>query len=325
MMEASSDDEILLVHAIGAGNDELAPSRSKGRPADGDEDGGAASGLTILTWNVWFGSLATKQRFQAIVEDVIARDPDVACFQEVTAGFTRALRMGGIEQVYAVSPNRIDRYGCLTLVKHGLAPSFSEVRLPTQMGRSLVVATLNSTVAIGDVVVGNVHLESLDNEPTRRLQLRACREVLESHASAVLCGDFNFDSSKTWGDWRRGAKPRACEDLENHVLEVELPGWLDTWPTLMGVEDPGYTFDGATNPACVRDRQEQMRYDRVMVKHCGVLAPSSICMIGTDPVSPSMAETLPRCDKQALGPGLLQMLKPSDHYGLLARLRPTGN
>lgn len=270
-------------------------------------------GLKLLTWNVWFGSLGAKQRFHAICEDILTREPDVACFQEVTDAFIKALRNAGIKRRYAVSPNRINRYGCLTLVKRELQPQFCEVPLPSQMGRTLVLATF------ADVAVGNVHLESLDNEATRRKQLHACAKALQPHATGILCGDFNFDSGKTWGDWQRGENPRPHEELENHVLEAELPGWVDTWPALMGDEDHGYTFDGASNPACVRDRQEQMRYDRVMIKPSGGLAPLSICMVGTAPISPALVETLSRSAKLELA-DRTQMLKPSDHYGLLVTL-----
>lgn len=273
----------------------------------------ADPGLLVLTWNVWFGNLGAKQRFQAILGDLLTREPDVACFQEVTDGFVETIRYMGVEGLYVVSPNYISSYGCLTLVKRELLPQFHEVRLPTQMGRTLILATF------GGVAIGNVHLESRDNEETRRNQLRTCEEALRPHSTAILCGDFNFDATKTWGDWRKGAKPRPCEELEHHVLAAELPDWIDTWPALMGEEDHGYTFDGTNNPACVRDPQEQMRYDHIMIKPSGSLEPLNICMVGTTPIDPTLVETLDRSAKLELA-DRVHMLKPSDHYGVLVTL-----
>merc|ERR1712070_1101547 len=63
--------------------------------------------LTVLTWNVWFDSLAAPQRFRAIAEEVLKQAPDVACFQEVTERFLRALHESEVRLLYEFSPNRI--------------------------------------------------------------------------------------------------------------------------------------------------------------------------------------------------------------------------
>jgi len=282
-------------------------------------------GISILTWNVWFGSLARRQRFTAILEDVYERSPDVACFQEVVCDFIGILHAhNGLMETYVCSPNRIGQYGCLTLVKRSLSPEFNEIALLTRMDRSLILATF----ANNSIAVGNVHLESLDNERARKIQLHACHETLQPFATAVLCGDFNFDSNKTWGDWQPRAKPRSPSELENNNLALELPEWVDVWVALQGEDEPGYTFDGATNPACVRDAGEQMRYDRVIMNPTSEFKAVDIRMIGTEPLGAKAEGTIHNSDKKALA-GLLRskglrdpayVVKPSDHYGLIVCL-----
>uniref|UniRef100_A0A7S0J8R4 Endonuclease/exonuclease/phosphatase domain-containing protein n=1 Tax=Calcidiscus leptoporus TaxID=127549 RepID=A0A7S0J8R4_9EUKA len=116
---------------------------------------------------------------------------------------------------------------------------------------------------------------------------------------ALLCGDFNFDDRKTWGDWRRRTPARGPEALENRVLREVLPDWVDAWPAIHSSK-PGITFDGAANRH-IRDRHEIMRYDRVMVRcGAGALVTQAARLLGTSQTSASPS-------------GLL----PSDHYGLL--------
>jgi hypothetical protein len=44
-------------------------------------------------------------------------------------------------------------------------------------------------------------------------------------------GDFNFNA----------------DDEENIRQFRSLPGWIDVWANLMGIDNPGYTFDTETN------------------------------------------------------------------------------
>ncbi len=248
-----------------------------------------------------------------------------------------------IKSLYDTSPNRIDHYGCLTLVRKTWKATFSEVKFKSGMDRSLILAkmptfgrsslqschllrlacppppphppthphTLTHTLlsypplslAFRVAVIGNVHLESLHFAATRKEQLRICEKVMRNYANALVVGDFNFDATKAWGEWNIGA-PQKTEPsrLENRVLEEVLPNWIDAWPAVKGFNDMGYTFDGATNPTCVRDKGEQMRYDRIMVKGTCEFACSSIEMLGQKAINESG-------------------LKPSDHYGLFMKLK----
>jgi hypothetical protein len=86
--------------------------------------------------------------------------------------------------------------------------------------------------------------------------------------------------------------------LENNVLVEVMPLFLDQWKVLRP-GDRGATFDG-TNNGCVHDKEEVMRYDRVMLKDdpYSSLVGLRIDMIGTDAINE-------------------ENVKPSDHYGIL--------
>ncbi|KAL7526788.1 hypothetical protein ACHAWF_001908 [Thalassiosira exigua] len=277
--------------------------------------------LSILAWNVWVGKREQTRRYDHIVSQVVELAPDVACFQEVTSPFIRALKSNEtIQRLYYVTSNPISGYGILSIARKDISHeiSFEEVALPSNMGRSLLVTNLpvgskggnDEDCGICFVQVGNVHLESLANADERRQQLAASdkyltRDVPSQHAAAVLVGDFNFDCSQNWGDWKES--PPSSGRLENEVLAEVMPCWIDVWPHLKGDGDPGKTFDGASNAMC-QDPQERMRYDRVMVRADTSpgkklrLEPLEIRMVGTE----TMDET---------------GLKASDHYGVLSIFR----
>lgn len=201
--------------------------------------------------------------------------------------------------MYSVSPHEVGAYGCLLLVRHELRAEFSQVSFPSNMGRSLLVARCTPPPSERPFALATVHLESLNSARLRTAQLEVCRDALKPYDRAVLCGDFNFDSTQNFGDWRPKRKDfearwRATQDLENSVLARVLPDYVDVWPAIHP-DKPGHTFDGGRNPY-VADANERMRYDRFMAR-------------GVEPVAIEM-----------LGAGEHQPT-PSDHYGLCAGLR----
>ena len=122
---------------------------------------------------------------------------------------------------------------------HTRSPRFTEHELPTRMGRGLLLARLGNGMN-----VATVHLESLDSPRMRQRQLEEIAGVFDAldARDSILVGDFNFDSSQTWGDWNRKQRTPQGE-LENNVLNSVLPGWHDLWATLQPGDD-GFTFDG---------------------------------------------------------------------------------
>ena len=275
-----------------------------------------AASLRVVTWNVWFSPLEADERMAALFTEALGASPDVLCLQEVVPRLANAIHASALRNVYAISPNTIDSYGCLLLVRRTLAPTFCEIALPSRMGRTLLVAEWASPSCSSPVAVATVHLESLNNAAARAKQLRVAYNELRVYEQVLLCGDFNFDATRNFGDWLpvppRPPRPSGDSDsddeepysgplrqaagaLENDVLSLRLPGYTDAWPALHGPLELGHTFDGARNPR-VRDPEEQMRYDRVMVRGAHV---SNIWLLGT-------------------GDSRAAAIVPSDHYGLCA-------
>lgn len=237
--------------------------------------------LTVLTWNVWFENVQYRRRMEYILNLVLEKSPDVACFQEVLQEFADMIYKHPIViELYHVSPFTSRGYGVLTMVKKEYSPQFSFVSFPTRMGRELLKASFNKDNH--HVVVGNVHLESLDSAPRRAEQLRICAKELNKEAFPILVGDFNFCSERNFHNI-----PGA--PLENDILKSTIPDFQDLWKlqirtlpvsnTNVENEDRstpvkgkldsseallGYTFDSAVNSMILQ--HERMRYDRIMAK-----------------------------------------------------------
>mmetsp|Transcript_27831 Transcript_27831/g.47029 ORF Transcript_27831/g.47029 Transcript_27831/m.47029 type:complete len:493 (-) Transcript_27831:1418-2896(-) len=275
--------------------------------------------IRILTYNVWFDSLCFDSRMKHIIDKTLALQPDVCCFQEVLPGFAAALQSHAeLNTIYAMSPFTTSGYGTMTLARRALLPRFDTVDFPTRMGRSLLKTTCRVNGA--DVAVGNVHLESLSNEKTRKKQLSVCRGALKKDAVAILVGDFNFCSERNF-------LMIPNHPLENDVLQQVLPEYVDVWPFVhnsrqssnsTAKRDIGYTFDSEVNRMI--SHEERMRYDRVMAR-CGKsgrdfarVVPAEIELVGTQPLT---AAELEQCDSGERQ----QQVWPSDHFGLLATFK----
>lgn len=246
--------------------------------------------LTLVTWNVWFGSYQLEERFRAVLEIVRALDADILCFQEIVAESLAMLRdEPWIRASYQLSDahgTTFDDYGTVLLSRLPIR-SLLLHELPTGMGRALVAADIDALG--GSVVVGTVHLESRKwNADRRAEQLEVVFPVLGAMgADCVLAGDFNFCSS-----WAR----------ENANLD---PDFVDLWPALRGRE-PGYTEDSETNEMLrnIRRKDKQVRFDRVLLRAAGGrLRARSIERLGTAPIAPGAPDVF-----------------PSDHFGLAAVL-----
>ena len=140
-----------------------ATSEANSRPADQ---------LRIVTWNIWFDPSRQDERLQMLLSEALRTAPDIIALQEVVPRVAEAIRSCmTLNALYVVSPFSISQYGVLMLVRRSLAPTFSIAPLPSQMGRSLLIATCAT------VVVATVHLESLNNAPTRRMALASRTEA----------------------------------------------------------------------------------------------------------------------------------------------------
>ncbi|OQS05301.1 hypothetical protein THRCLA_02551 [Thraustotheca clavata] len=250
------------------------------------------SRLSIVTWNVWFDPIAQAQRYQALIKEIINQSPDIICLQEVTSNFLEILHSSAlIQSEFISSPGPIYPYGCLILARKTLEPEFYDVPLPSRMGRTLVYCEILGPNGNDKSAVGTVHLESLNSRDTRAAQLKVCSEQLKPYSNAILCGDFNFDDTQEWGAWERV----ITQPLENHVLNEILHDYDDVW-SYLHPNERGVTFDGSTNPVCIPEVKEIMRYDRILLKR-GDWKAAAINMLGEQPLD-------------ATG------IKASDHYGL---------
>ncbi|KDO26517.1 hypothetical protein SPRG_07919, partial [Saprolegnia parasitica CBS 223.65] len=144
--------------------------------------------LRLVTWNMWFDPRAQEQRFDALIVDVLALNPDVVCLQEVTPQVLSAIEASALLQAtYEHSPEPVCPYGCLILARRALRPKFANTPLPSKMGRSMVTCVVQGHMGtLPDVIIGTVHLESLNAPAMREAQLRACAAVFLPHANAVL-------------------------------------------------------------------------------------------------------------------------------------------
>jgi endonuclease/exonuclease/phosphatase family metal-dependent hydrolase len=226
--------------------------------------------LSILSWNVWFDYHELQSRSDLIIMEIVRMQPDIICLQEVLPLFESNLsRHRQLQALYQFSKYEPGHgYGNITLVKKNLRPQFTSVPLPTKMGRKLTVAR----VLVGDsnqveMVIGNVHLESLENNQLiREQQLQVCNEQLPAGMS-VLAGDFNIpgddakyrlrvsqgrssssrsNSSSSGSDSGRGefksmevsdrrhdrkdsSKSSTKDSLPNEIVLRALPDFTDAW------------------------------------------------------------------------------------------------
>eukprot|EP00466_Bigelowiella_natans_P011721 jgi/Bigna1/141313/aug1.62_g16021 len=253
------------------------------------------SGLSVLTWNVWFGdSYETEESFskrcQEIVVSLGQTQPDIICLQEVTQDLLDLLLGAGwVKAGYDLSCVKIEGYGVLIMSRGELNGKFEETRLPTHMGRSL----------------------------------HTCKNELDKlggkDGDAMLVGDFNFCSYRNYN-------PEIIP-LENKVLSEVMPYFVDLWPRLHP-GNKGYTFDSENNTLI--SRYERMRYDRIMVRSKSMKARSMI-RYATHEVDLKLKPEPDRGVVKINGGRVIvrklsilrgSIIHLSDHFGLMAFLTP---
>jgi endonuclease/exonuclease/phosphatase family metal-dependent hydrolase len=178
-------------------------------------------------------------------------------------------------------------YGTVLLIDNRLRIShLNLINFPqSTMGRYLLFGEIR--LDRNEILrIGTVHLESMNNKQERSNQLNICQNVLNRYpGTSILMGDFNF----------------SADGQENTDQFNALPGWIDVWVKLIGVHNPGYTFDTTINSMKRRTTTDQSRYDRIILRS-QTIRPTQIKMIGTKSIG-----------KQ----GHINIF-PSDHFGLTA-------
>lgn len=241
--------------------------------------------LTVATFNIWFNELHAAQRYRAIAALLSRELPDVMVFQEVTEQALEVfLAQSWIRRHYArvaITGGNLGPYGMLMLSRLPIRRA-TYTRLPTHLARGYLTAQFDINGVEQTIV--SLHLES--SKKAKRLrarQLWCLFRALRDRDNVLVCGDFNM------------------RDNENHLLR---PEFRDIWPALRP-HDPGFTEDTSINHMRydMKDKHRHVRFDRVLVKGTA-WSPEAIELLGREPISPS----LPR-------------VFPSDHFGVLCRLR----
>jgi tyrosyl-DNA phosphodiesterase 2 len=268
--------------------------------------------------------MAKRERLEAVAALIRRHEPDLVGLQELTPRTAQLLLSDPfVREHYAASDAgsgaSVGGYGTLVLSRLPVAAQWTR-ELPTRMWRDL--RSVEVAVNGETLLFSTVHLESLQSARTRREQLA---EIAKEHASRgaphrVLCGDFNFDSTRNYVE--------GFGELENKALGELLPEYVDVWPALRPRE-AGLTFDTESNPMLRGHRPERMRYDRIVLcsrpparsdggegggagaaaaaAAAGRWVPEQIELLGTQPFGRHRETGVE--------------LVPSDHYGLLATLR----
>jgi exonuclease III len=287
--------------------------------------------LKIVSYNVWFSPIRFSERSAALFAILRDSEADVICLQEALPEFVDQIKKqpwvsDGAEATYLLSggPNSVAPYGVLMLVRRALQPVFSFHELPTSMSRRLLTVDISVPVSsrsspdmpvitsLEKLVIGTVHLESLNTHATRVKQLAIAAAILAAHPSSMLVGDFNFCSFSNFSGKGK---------LENLCLKDTLPHHTDLWAA-MHPDQPGFTFDSEINK--VIQMPEQMRYDRLMLRS-KQWKPTAINLIGTHAVAnylPADFQMPPSCGSCDLEP---EHTWPSDHFGLIATLEAGGD
>eukprot|EP00913_Durusdinium_trenchii_P014618 g13717.t1 len=177
----------------------------------------ATQTLRVVSYNVWFSEFRQEIRAKALFAILDDEDADVVCLQEVTPTFLAWLREELLKLIQ--SPHQDNRqehfvqeryslsdtvgttlqgaqlaYGVVLLLKRTLHATAMELwRLPTRMGRSLLLAKLPMEEL--ELWVATVHLES-DSQDLRREQLRCIVEVLDGASHEVTL--FRYEDLFDW-------------------------------------------------------------------------------------------------------------------------------
>lgn len=299
----------------------------------------AADTLSVVTWNVWFGTLERERRICHILSTMESMQPDVACFQEVTDHFVAVLRRNSplnaaydvFEDVSAATGTSAKSYGALIMCKKTYSASFSRHRLTTLMDRDLLIAELQLWQG-QRACVATVHLESLNSHNVRVQQMQEIKHVFTSKFTeslpsspptafpacdpVILCGDFNFCSDTNWG-----LPPSDACPLYNDQLSAIFPDFVDVWPLLHGTAGPkGYTWDCLSN-LMLRDmgtKDPLCRLDRVVMRSDSRWSASSVDMLGTSPIHHAQLPGDAGSTQRTVS------IFPSDHFGLLAAFKLNG-
>lgn len=250
----------------------------------------AGQSITLLTYNVWFMPFGYLERSKALLEIIRSCDADIIGLQEVRPELLEMiLEQDWVRKDYLVSDFQGKTLGLNGVLLLSRLPIRSLVlyNLPSTLNRKFLIAELLLNSSMTKIAV--CHLDSRKkNAYMRAEQLKGIFPLLEDAPHAILMGDFNLDPGNT-------------DEITNMDSRYE-----DMW-SLLKPENPGFTIDTDINTMRLEQKGEpkKVRFDRILVRSGSPgWRPEAIRLLGTDPIR----ETYP-------------VVFPSDHFGLMARLK----
>ncbi|TNE47377.1 MAG: hypothetical protein EP343_19575 [Deltaproteobacteria bacterium] len=246
--------------------------------------------LRVMTWNIWFDSLAREARMREVLTYVEEILPEVIGFQELTQESAEQFNAPNsiLSTTYRRPPNEAAEFqGYWEQLYTTLPVGPRSRRTPYEwsyMGRGLSVLHCPQL----DLVVGATHLESMDSAEFRQAQAREAFERLDSYqtGTAIFMGDTNL--------------------YDDETLEPLPTGWVDAWTTLYP-NDPGWTRDSEVNK--MLRYPSQQRIDRIFIRSQNYKL-VQMEILGLTPLDPDVYDLDPE-----------QPIYPSDHFGLLLEIK----
>lgn len=241
--------------------------------------------LTFITYNVWFEPVNFSNRLKALFEIFKNYSPDFICLQEVTEPFLKEMiNKDFIRESYCFSGNFRGSYDVLMLSKHDV--NFYSKKFTTRMGRNLLLTEINHSFdnqKFNNFLIATSHFESLNNANVRKIQIDSAFEILNKSDTAILMGDFNFDS--TW---------------KNEEKNIDI-NFRDCW---FEFRDKNILNDEDRYTMPKNNYFSAWRPDRILYKNDKILNLEYFEIIGKDQIEQDNPKN--------------EVKTPSDHYGLFS-------
>lgn len=236
--------------------------------------------ISILSYNIWFDEYERTERLFSLIENIKCYDPDVVCLQEVL-NFQYDTIKENLDYPFSYPKKITDGYGCIILSKHPIKKSIS-IKLKSNMCRKLLISLINYNNV--PIVIANTHFESEFGEKnmTKLLQFKYVSVVLKKlfidYNNVILCADTNVTRS------------------EETIFAGMFNNMNDSWKETGKDKRNEFTYDYMTNTNLqMRNIKLQRRIDKILYKTTKI-----------------------RLKSFRLIRGILGMIQPSDHHGVLS-------
>ena len=265
--------------------------------------------IKIATFNIWSSLKLQYERVAGLTRLLKENEAHFICLQEVDKLSLQQLSASAyIRENYIFSDvhgnlfNKLANFGTIVLIHmkaEHLARSIFHYKFNTSFsGRSAVFIECNGKQHESPLLIVNIQLESLSNEPSRLAQLTEILEYVEASSSSnvILSGDFSAMSN----------------ELVKHSTLLSKFDFNDVWEDLHpGVT--GNTFDQSIVGHLLSGKQRKKknklasRFDRILLKSDDYQwRPLAIKLLGNQPIDPSSSSA--------------EKLYISTHFGLLVKL-----